>query len=140
MLNAAEKVIHVFSRLDVLLIGPGLGRNPMMLDIAKRIIKSARERELPMVIDGDGLFLIQQWPELLKGYPHAVFTPNANEFNRLCHLAGIDPGSLIDKDIEAAILDTIRPLSHYFGVTILRKGMVDTAAYTDTGSSFKKFM
>lgn len=34
--------------------------------------------------DADGLFLIQNEPDLIKGYQRAVLTPNVVEFSRLC--------------------------------------------------------
>ena len=39
---------------------------------------AARARELPLVIDADGLWLINQRPELVRGYRGAVLTPTAN--------------------------------------------------------------
>ena len=41
----------IFSRLTVLVIGPGLSRDPVILDTAKRVILRAREKNLPLVID-----------------------------------------------------------------------------------------
>lgn len=37
-----------------------------------------------MVIDADGLWLVQEDPEVVKGYKKAVLTPNVVEFKRLC--------------------------------------------------------
>nr|GEV06764.1 ATP-dependent (S)-NAD(P)H-hydrate dehydratase [Tanacetum cinerariifolium] len=45
-------------RFDCLVIGPGLGRDPFLLDCVSEIMKHARRSNVPMVIDGDGLFLV----------------------------------------------------------------------------------
>ena len=34
----------------------------------------------------DGLYVVQQNPDIIKGYPSVVLTPNANEFKRLCEV------------------------------------------------------
>lgn len=38
-------------RLHVMVIGPGLSRDNMMLECAKGIIAKAKEKDLPLVID-----------------------------------------------------------------------------------------
>lgn len=55
-----------------------------MQDTAKELIKKARENDMAIVIDADGLFLVQQHPETVQGYKKAVLTPNVVEFKRLC--------------------------------------------------------
>lgn len=55
------------------------------MQLAARIaIKLAREKLIYLVIDADGLWLIQSEPEVIKGYSRAVLTPNVVEFKRLC--------------------------------------------------------
>ncbi|PQQ14174.1 ATP-dependent (S)-NAD(P)H-hydrate dehydratase isoform X2 [Prunus yedoensis var. nudiflora] len=70
-------------RFDCLVIGPGLGRDPFLLDCVSKIIKLARQSNVPIVIDGDGLFLVTNSLDLISGYPLAVLTPNVNEYKRL---------------------------------------------------------
>ncbi|KAL6293051.1 hypothetical protein ACE6H2_001193 [Prunus campanulata] len=70
-------------RFDCLVIGPGLGRDPFLLDCVSKIIKLARQSNVPIVIDGDGLFLVTNSLDLISGYPLAVLTPNVNEYRRL---------------------------------------------------------
>lgn len=55
------------------------------MQLAARIgIELAREKNLYIVIDADGLYLLQDHPEIVKGYERAVLTPNVVEFQRLC--------------------------------------------------------
>lgn len=37
-----------------------------------------------VVIDADGLYLVQNEPDVVKGNQKAVLTPNVVEFERLC--------------------------------------------------------
>jgi ATP-dependent NAD(P)H-hydrate dehydratase len=55
------------------------------LNATAEVIKQARASSLPLVIDGDGLFLISTQPALITGYRKAILTPNVMEFRRLCN-------------------------------------------------------
>lgn len=80
----ASKIIdEYFPRITSLVVGPGLGRNEIVLQIVSLIIKGAKSRSLPLVIDADGLFLISRDPTLIFGYPNCLLTPNHAEFDRL---------------------------------------------------------
>ncbi|ETO14199.1 hypothetical protein RFI_23168 [Reticulomyxa filosa] len=68
----------------------GLGRDKFMLDCCAYILKSAKDRKIPVVVDGDGLFLLcdadyNEWAEenRFENYELGVLTPNAMEFRRL---------------------------------------------------------
>lgn len=55
------------------------------MQLAARVaIRLAREKDVYVVIDADGLWLVQSDPEVVKGYKKAVLTPNVVEFKRLC--------------------------------------------------------
>lgn len=73
------------SKIHVLVIGPGLGRNPKVLDMVKEIIRYCKEQKKPLVIDADGLHLITENLSLIKDYPSpgVILTPNNVEFDRL---------------------------------------------------------
>nr|XP_021551608.1 ATP-dependent (S)-NAD(P)H-hydrate dehydratase isoform X3 [Neomonachus schauinslandi] len=86
VLDSPGAVHHVeewLPRLHVLVVGPGLGRDDTLLENVKGILEAAKARDIPVVIDADGLWLIAQHPALLQGYRKAVLTPNHVEFNRL---------------------------------------------------------
>lgn len=97
----------VMSRLHVLIIGPGLGRDDHMQSCAKIAFELAKDMEqMGVVVDADGLWLVQvghafpeddvreglltvfqnepkvvmDWP----GVPRIILTPNVMEFKRLC--------------------------------------------------------
>ncbi|KAF4637518.1 hypothetical protein G7Y89_g575 [Cudoniella acicularis] len=117
--SVAKTVIDMLPRLHVLVIGPGLGRDPLMLEICAKVIEAARKENMPFVLDADGLNLAQTRPELIHGYKECILTPNIVEFGRLCKSKGIDGDGLEDgKGAET--------LSKAFGgVTILQKGKED---------------
>lgn len=54
------------------------------------MIEGLKKKEKPMVIDADGLYIVTKNLDLVKGYPHAILTPNKNEYQRLADQLGID--------------------------------------------------
>ena len=81
--ESVQKITGVFSRLHSVVIGPGLGRNPSVLRVVSQVIEKAKEKRIPLVIDGDGLYLVSQDLSLIKGYKHAVLLPNPVEYKRI---------------------------------------------------------
>jgi ATP-dependent NAD(P)H-hydrate dehydratase len=117
--SIAEAVIAMLSRVHVLVIGPGLGRDKLMQDTCALVIEAARKNNTPFVLDADGLYLAQTRPELVQGCKECILTPNIVEFGRLCRSKGIEV-----KDIEEG--KGAAKLSVAFGgVTIIQKGPKD---------------
>lgn len=120
------EVIGMLSRLHVLVIGPGLGRDQLMQETCAKVIKEARKRGIPFVLDADGLYLAQTQPELVEGCTECILTPNVVEFARLAKAKGVkvdegDPAELCAKLSKA-----------FGGVTIIQKGAKD---YISNGSN-----
>lgn len=121
--SAAKVLAEVdkwMERFDCLVIGPGLGRDPYLLDCVSDIIKHARQSNVPMVIDGDGLYLVTNCLDLVSGYPLAVLTPNVNEYKRL--VQKVLSGEVDDRDGPQQLINLSKGMG---GVTILRKGKSD---------------
>lgn len=74
----------MLSRLHVLVVGPGLGRDEAMQSAGRVAVRMARKHGIYLVLDADGLWLAQNEPDCVKGYEKAVLTPNVIEFQRLC--------------------------------------------------------
>ncbi|KAK9171627.1 Carbohydrate kinase family protein [Cryptosporidium meleagridis] len=70
-------------KMDVIIIGCGLGREKDIAFITAELIKICRCLSIPIVVDADGLYVIAQQPELISGYKHCILTPNLVEFFRL---------------------------------------------------------
>ncbi|CAG8505926.1 4437_t:CDS:10 [Diversispora eburnea] len=120
---SADEIINnveeLFPRLHVLVVGPGLSRDLMMLNCAQGIIQKAKEKMMPIIIDADGLFLVQNNPNVIKDYPKAILTPNLNEFKRLCETMNV---SSENNSLE----EMTQQLSKAFGgVIIVNKGKTD---------------
>ena len=127
-----EKVEHelnsLLGRLHVLVIGPGLGREPYMLSFARLALSLARTQGMYLVLDADALWLIGQQLSLIKGYRRAVLTPNVVEFKRLSEQVGLD--SKIPAGKRADFIS-----QSLGGVTVLQKGARDIIAVNASGAA-----
>ena len=145
--EGVRKTERWLRNMDAVVIGPGLGRDVLAVAFAREILAFARRLKIPTVVDADGLFLVSLEPELVRGNPDAVLTPNAAELTRLARavlgeqeaneLESADPKSS-DEDSDARLLaaraSATRRLSEaLLGVAILSKGSVDLGACSVTG-------
>lgn len=118
------RVEPLLDRLHVVVVGPGLGRDALMLDTVSRCISAVRQRNLPLVVDADGLWLVTQRPDIVHGYAKAVLTPNVVEFARLRERLGVEDAS--GDDGEARVLQAVsRALG---GVHVVKKAGADLIA------------
>lgn len=129
-LKVLAEVDKWMERFDCLVVGPGLGRDPFLLDCVSEIMKHARQLKVPIVIDGDGLFLVTNCLELVSGYPSAVLTPNVNEYKRLVQT--VLHCEVNDEDAPEQLLSLSKGIG---GVTILRKGKSDLISDGETVKS-----
>lgn len=116
----AATIVEMLPRLHVLVVGPGLGRDPLMQATVSRVIRAARQKNMPVVLDADALQLVQNDPDLVRGYKGAILTPNLVEFGRLWDALKLkDPGN----ESETGKVETLaRALG---GITIIQKGGED---------------
>ncbi|KEI69998.1 bifunctional ADP-dependent NAD(P)H-hydrate dehydratase/NAD(P)H-hydrate epimerase [Endozoicomonas elysicola] len=83
---------------NVIVIGPGLGRD----DWGLKLLKDALAAECPIVLDADALNLLSDHPQLLNGRKSSmIFTPHPGE---LARLSGLDVPT-IQKNRFAALAD-----------------------------------
>ncbi|TFK29679.1 H-hydrate dehydratase [Coprinopsis marcescibilis] len=116
----------LLSRLHVLIVGPGLGREPYMQSFARLAINLARQNGMYLVLDADALFLIGHDLSIIKGYRRAVLTPNVVEFKRLSEQVGVDPSTPLGE--RAGLVSKLLG-----GVTVLQKGARDIISIDTTG-------
>ncbi|KAI4345581.1 hypothetical protein L6164_012689 [Bauhinia variegata] len=121
-------------RFDCLVIGPGLGRDPFLLDCVSEIMRLAKKSNIPMVIDGDGLFLVTNNLDLVSGYALAVLTPNVNEYKRL--VQKVLSSEVNDLDAPQQLLSLAKQIGN---LTILRKGKSDLISDGETVKSVSIF-
>uniref|UniRef100_A0A8C4MU03 ATP-dependent (S)-NAD(P)H-hydrate dehydratase n=1 Tax=Equus asinus asinus TaxID=83772 RepID=A0A8C4MU03_EQUAS len=118
--DAVQDVEKWLPRLHALVVGPGLGRDDGLLRNVKGILEASKARDVPVVIDADGLWLIAEQPALIQGYQKAVLTPNHAEFRRLSEAVLRDP--MDSSDPHGAVLRLSQALGN---VTVVRKGERD---------------
>ncbi|ODO04828.1 ATP-dependent (S)-NAD(P)H-hydrate dehydratase [Cryptococcus amylolentus CBS 6273] len=114
-----EAMKGILSRLHVLIIGPGLGRDEHMQNCGRIAFELARDMDqMGVVVDADGLWLVQAMVMGWPGVPRIILTPNVMEFKRLCEKMEIDP---------KASPETLCPkLASALGnLTIVQKGPTD---------------
>uniref|UniRef100_A0A8C3W5C5 ATP-dependent (S)-NAD(P)H-hydrate dehydratase n=1 Tax=Catagonus wagneri TaxID=51154 RepID=A0A8C3W5C5_9CETA len=121
--DAVRAVGEWLPRLHALVVGPGLGRDHVLLENAKGILEAAKAGGIPVVIDADGLWLVAQQPALVQGYPKAVLTPNHVEFSRLSEAVLGEPPD--GRDRRGAVLRLSQALGN---VTVVQKGERDVIA------------
>ncbi|KAK3329797.1 Ribokinase-like protein [Apodospora peruviana] len=123
--HVASPIIELLGRCHVVVIGPGLGRDPLMQETCAHVIRAAREKGMPMVLDADALLLVAKDPSLVKGYGLAVLTPNVVEFGRLTKALGVDEEvkELAEKAGETAKVEALAKALG--GVMVVQKGAKD---------------
>ncbi|SPN96846.1 probable ATP-dependent (S)-NAD(P)H-hydrate dehydratase [Cephalotrichum gorgonifer] len=124
--HISASVTALLPRLHVLVVGPGLGRDPLMHATTSRVVHAARRKGIPLVLDADALLLVQKDPALVKGYEAAVLTPNVVEFSRLCEALGVDPDAGGADGGGGSPSARVEALARALGgVTIVQKGKLD---------------
>ena len=95
--EAATEILRLMEGMDVVLLGPGLGRGPGPAEVVQAMLSSGHPK---LVLDADALFALAQAPQLLRGrHGELVLTPHPGEFARL---AGEDTAQVVAGKIEAA--------------------------------------
>lgn len=116
----SDGALAACDRMSALAIGPGLGRSTKTVNATRRVIA---ESELPVVIDGDGLFALGSIADAVEVLGRrrgpAILTPHDGEYERL---AGEAPPT------GAGRIDAVRALAARLGATILLKGPVTVVA------------
>jgi len=106
---------------DVIVLGPGLGREEYAKRITEEVLSSAY---VPLVIDADALNLIAEFPYLTNYYTeNIIITPHVGEMGRLT-----------GKSIPEIKADTVRSAADYrdtYGVTCLLKSDRSVTAAND---------
>ncbi|KAA6401751.1 MAG: putative carbohydrate kinase [Streblomastix strix] len=110
------------TRITSCALGPGMGINIAMQCTALDFILKLKERQMPLVLDADGIMLALNWPEIFSSYKNCIITPNFVEFKRLQQKFAPEE-NVDDSDGFSALVSIYKKLN---GPTILRKGKIDT--------------
>ncbi len=107
--SAYPKIKTFFKKTDVLLIGPGLGRDALTQKLIHKVLSGFRGR---IVIDADGLNALINHLDLLKN--NDILTPHPKEMARLL--------GVTLKRIQDNRIDMSRRFAEKYGVTLVLKG------------------
>lgn len=113
---------EMLGRLHVLVVGPGLGRDPLMQETCALVLAAARKRKMPVVLDADALSIVIKSPELVMGWREVVLTPNVVEFGRLWK-GVMSQDQQQSSESETAKVEALS--TALGGVTIVQKGAKD---------------
>ena len=79
--EAIPEIIDRLSRIDAVLIGPGLGQSEGVFQVVKAVLERA---VCPVVLDADGINVMAGHKDILRGRTGpTILTPHAGEFARL---------------------------------------------------------
>ncbi|EDK46634.1 hypothetical protein PVL30_005545 [Lodderomyces elongisporus] len=124
------KVQTLLSKSDIVVVGPGFGRDPLMLKTLVRIIEEIKVLNKPLILDADSLYLLSIQPQIITNYAKAIITPNVVEFQRIAKKFNIDI-DLSKKYSQDTLIDQTQQISDKLGnVLIIRKGENDIIANT----------
>ncbi|KAG5419829.1 hypothetical protein I9W82_001709 [Candida metapsilosis] len=122
------KIQSLLTRMDIIVVGPGFGRDPLMLKSLVRIIEEIKVLNKPIILDADSLYLLSIDPKLITNYSKAIITPNIVEFQRIAKKFDVEI-DLSEDYSEAALIEQTQKVSSKLGnVLIYRKGEVDIIA------------
>ncbi|XP_051938388.1 ATP-dependent (S)-NAD(P)H-hydrate dehydratase [Hippocampus zosterae] len=121
--NAVEEIEKWLPRLHSLVVGPGLGREDFLLKTAKEVIEKSKARDIPIVIDADGLWLVTKQPSVIQGYQKGIITPNFMEFTRLYET--LQHKAVDGVDHRSGVLQLSETMGN---ITVLLKGEKDLIA------------
>lgn len=83
--DSFKQIVEEIPKVDVLLIGPGLGISEETKSIMKQLIK---QKKLPkVVIDADGLNVLSQINNWWNQFGDSVLTPHPGEMSKLTNLS-----------------------------------------------------
>ena len=77
----ADEVIELARSVDVVALGPGLGREPATVTFVRQLLAGITDK--PIVLDADGLFAVSPFAKEFMRTAPFVLTPHPGEFARL---------------------------------------------------------
>ncbi len=107
-------------------IGPGIGTEVETVKAFNKVLENVKEKNLPLIIDADGLNILSKNKELLNILPkNTILTPHSREFDRLFGI----------HDTHYKRFLTAREVSNKYGIIIVLKG-AHTQIHTPEGYTY----
>jgi NAD(P)H-hydrate epimerase len=111
-----QDLAPMIERATVVVLGPGLGRDSWADMVHSVVLGSAVERDLPMVVDADGLNLLALGSTSAAPYDQWVLTPHPGE------AAVLLTDQLAGSSVQADRFGALRQLQAAYGGAVLLKG------------------
>jgi hydroxyethylthiazole kinase-like uncharacterized protein yjeF len=109
---AMPEVSHFIKWADIVVLGPGLGRNKETVEVILELIETTKK---PLLIDADGLNALALEPKVLrKRKAETILTPHTGELSRL--------GRLTAEEIEENRVEVARSESKALRSCLVLKG------------------
>jgi NAD(P)H-hydrate epimerase len=126
-LKAYDQLKKIWDRFDAIAIGPGIGRDPGTLQMAREVIIHCPK---PLVVDADALYALAGHIDILRKAKAArILTPHSGEMSRLtghksiCHSRESgNPVHQFFKEIETSRVKTARDFARHYNCVLLLKG------------------
>lgn len=110
--HAADDVAALWEPMQVVALGPGLGRTPEAFEFARRVV---RECPVPLIIDADALHALPAIADEVKAREQpTILTPHPGEM-----------GVLMDsnaKEVNEARFETVAACAQKYGAIVVLKG------------------
>ena len=124
-IESGQDVEEILAKSTVVVLGPGLGQSAWSEQMLQRTFMEARKRNLPVVLDADGLNLLTKL-KLKSGIPRKmVITPHPGEAARL-----------VNKEVNKIQEDrfkSVTALEKKFGSVSVLKGSGSLVCYKRSG-------
>ena len=99
-----SKIKKLLSRVDAVVIGPGLGRSFGTFSVVKTVLKNFNG---PVVLDADGINVIAAHKDIMRGRTSpTVLTPHEGEFRRISDAEGtrLERAMKLAAELDAIVL------------------------------------
>lgn len=110
------QLLPLLERASTLVLGPGLGQSQWSRTCFVIALQAAQERQLPVVLDADGLNLLSQGPSpvIQHFYEKWLLTPHPGEAGRLLGIS--------TEKVQADRENAMRELLQRYGGAVILKG------------------
>ena len=102
--KAVSTVLQLLPRMDVVLIGPGLGQSEGTDSVLQAVLSNFTG---PVIIDADGITMLSSHKDILRGRTSpTIITPHPGEFRRLAELGEdrVNAAVSLAKNLDVVVL------------------------------------
>jgi len=108
-----ESILSTLSKVNVVIIGPGIGRKEETFELIKELLIESSARKIPVIVDADAIHALKSLNHDQINWENIVITPHPGEFS-----------SITERKIEEVInnIDLVKEFSKKNKINVLLKG------------------